>query len=124
MKIKKRFLIPIVVLCFLFFATVFRWETVASRTTESAAVKWVRDRWTGQYWVRAYSLPQNGKAVLLEVPLEHRVIVDTQSPVWEAKNTVEAGAGVLVYVCLLWLLGAAIIRPRQKTRERSVANNE
>lgn len=50
----RRIAVPALLLVVLLVAYATRWQVVASRTQDFAAVKWVRDRWTGETWIRMY----------------------------------------------------------------------
>lgn len=111
----RRWVIPAVLLALLVLALTFRWDTEASKTTDTAAVKWVRDRWTGRLWARTYLIGRDGiKAgeVLISkgiFPLPNGMLLPDQSP-WpvskyaKMERWIVSGAwATLTGACLVWL---------------------
>lgn len=59
---KKRYMIPLIILVILLLLMVFRWDTQATRSYDLIAIKWKQDRWTGEVWVFRYD-PVNATKV-------------------------------------------------------------
>lgn len=53
---KKPWVIPCVLLAALLLAWFFRWDYTASKTLDTAVLKWKTDRWTGQKWLEVHAI--------------------------------------------------------------------
>ncbi len=59
---KQRF-IPLILIAILLLAYCFRWHIEVSKTYDNSVVKYARDRWTNDVWLKFYTLPD-----YIEVP--------------------------------------------------------
>jgi len=52
----RRWYLPASLLIILVLAFVFRWHIEATQSISDGRLHWVRDRWTGRLWLRAYAV--------------------------------------------------------------------
>ena len=50
----KRWVLPLVLLLVIVTASALRWDVEATKTYDTGVLKWERDRWTGDTWIKHY----------------------------------------------------------------------
>lgn len=63
MIFKRKWVIPLAIAVVLLAAWAFRWNEVASKTSDSVVIKWVEDRWTGTVWADRYAATKSTSTV-------------------------------------------------------------
>ena len=58
---RKRYMIPLIILAILILLMVFRWDTQATKSYDSGVGIWKQDRWTGEVWFFGYKPSRSEK---------------------------------------------------------------
>lgn len=61
----KRWLLPLVLLLVIVAASGLRWNQEATKTIDDGVIKWERDRWTGDLWLKGYTIGGSGVKLAL-----------------------------------------------------------
>lgn len=51
---KKRYVLPVIILVILILLMAFRWDTQATKSYNNGVAKWKQDCWTGEIWFYVY----------------------------------------------------------------------
>ncbi len=68
---RKRYMIPLIILAILILPMVFRWDTQATKSYDTGVCIWKQDRWTGEIWYFNY---RPNKATVSPTQYEEAVI--------------------------------------------------
>lgn len=111
----KKLIAPLVILALLISAMSLRYNVEASKTGDVGVIKWERDRWTGDCWLKIYGItkerPTNGMRLSSE---------GDEDKAWQLRNRLTLIWWGLVVADLLWLTIICLCARRKKEPESAV----
>lgn len=93
---KRRWLLPVILLVVLFLALGFRWSIEASNTLNPGVVKWEKDRWTGRIWLKVYG-PSFRERLVTPPPVEGEDYAKKERA-WLTRGWVVATGGTAIWL--------------------------
>lgn len=110
---RKRWVLPLTILCLLIVAMLLRWETLSTSTVYNSTIKYRLDRWTGQTWVGVY----NSRGVLQMKATDRKIdYLDLQRQQRDSDpDTLGAVWRIATGIAALWLIYDLIRYLRQPT---------
>lgn len=110
----KRWVLPLVLLLVIVTASALRWNEEASKTLEDGVLRWERDRWTGDLWLKGYLIKQSG--MVLAAP---NVTEELNEKAMALKNNLTLARDILAGGMVLWLVVELIRLYRRTEQEES-----
>lgn len=108
---RKRLFIPLLLLVIILLSSMFRWDIEATKTSDNLVLKWERDRWTGDLWVKFYSVKSSG--MILALPEQLWAVEKHEHALTKRRNLTKARnitAGVMVF----WFVMELLLYSRRK----------
>ena len=101
-----RLLIPIMIFILLIVAFAFRYNIEASKTESTGVIKWERDRWTGDLWLKAYVVDKDGvkDVVILSDSNGKDASAEDEKQAVNLKKSLTAIWSILLILNLGWMI--------------------
>jgi len=112
-------------LVLLVLAYIFRYDTLASKTTDGAVIKWYRDVWTGTNWTVIYTV-SNIREYPSNIRLPERIITAEDIKLQKEVDIIKAKADTATTIWkfifatnIILLIYTVLKRPKIKAEEAS-----
>lgn len=113
---KRRWVIPLIVMVILLPLLIFRWEEVAFKTYTNSIAIFEKDRWTGQLYVSQYGGPDDTFYRIPEFAYDYSKKewdIDKAKNIFHKQKALTAAWWVLLAISAAWLL-IEFYRPRRE----------
>ena len=95
----KRWIIPLVIIAVILLAGLFRYNIEATKTTDEGVIKWERDRWTGDLWVKVYGLRNSGRVIAVPEWTEEQ-----SAAIRRKEEYINLARDIILIGLIFWLL--------------------
>jgi hypothetical protein len=99
----KKIIILCITLVILILANLFRYDNLASKTTDSIVIKWYKDRWTNVDWTYIYSPTKTAKFPTNYKPPQ-TIVTSSDKELYIQNLKILKTANTLVYLWYILLI--------------------
>lgn len=109
---RKRLFIPLLILVIILLSSMFRWDIEATKTTNNGVLKWEMDRWTGDLWVKYYSVKSSDTRLALP---EQLWTAEKQEHALTKRRNLTKARNITAGVMVFWFVMELLLYSREKS---------